>query len=453
MATTMLGHMKESGSHNPSLHLKRSIEYILNPEKTENGKYVGAGNCLLCSAYENMLDTKELFHKKGGRQGYHFVISFPEDDEIDEKLCQQIIEEFAESYLQDQYEYVYAVHNNTDHLHAHLVFNSINRYDGKKYRYEKGDWAKSIQPITNQICKKYNLKQIAFETKNGVYITKRERIMEQVRLIKEASKSYFEFKKNLEIAGYVVKDKKYISVQLNGQGSKYRIGLHEDYISYFAKSEKNKSKEMQSDYGQRLLAEIFNPEQMKAYYEMQNLAKEKRRESNNQVWKYKKQLARLAKTQERIDYLFEYGINDKAQLSARKNFLENLYQELMKERHRIYRERYPLKEVIGAVEQLQLLTSYEQEYQNEKIYEDEHQAYKEAMQILETKGISYQEALQLRDKYENQLKDIKDKRKIIAKEIKVIKRIEDESRMPELESERQKKEIQTEKKQMFSNTK
>ena len=40
----------------------------------------------------------------------------------------------------------------TDHVHSHIVFNSVSFVDGKKYRYEKGDWAKYIQPITNKLC-------------------------------------------------------------------------------------------------------------------------------------------------------------------------------------------------------------------------------------------------------------------------------------------------------------
>lgn len=49
------------------------------------------------------------------------------------------------------------VHDNTAHVHSHIVFNSVSFVDGKKYRYEKGDWAKYIQPITNKLCQEYGL--------------------------------------------------------------------------------------------------------------------------------------------------------------------------------------------------------------------------------------------------------------------------------------------------------
>ena len=64
----------------------------------------------------------------------------------------EITRRFVEEYLGKSYEAVYVVHDNTAHVHSHIVFNSVSFVDGKKYRYEKGDWAKYIQPITNNLC-------------------------------------------------------------------------------------------------------------------------------------------------------------------------------------------------------------------------------------------------------------------------------------------------------------
>lgn len=61
---------------------------------------------------------------------------------------------------------VYVVHDNTAHVHSHIVFNSVSFVDGKKYRYEKGDWAKYIQPITNKLCQEYGLSIIDVDDGN-----------------------------------------------------------------------------------------------------------------------------------------------------------------------------------------------------------------------------------------------------------------------------------------------
>ena len=95
-------HMKEAVGV-PHRHLANAIQYILdeknNEEKTEHGLYVG-GNAGYDSGeiLKTFLDTKELFGKKNGRQGYHFVISFA-PGEVTADEAYQITREFCEKYL------------------------------------------------------------------------------------------------------------------------------------------------------------------------------------------------------------------------------------------------------------------------------------------------------------------------------------------------------------------
>ena len=110
MAITKLDHLKESKKGNPAAHLKNAIRYILNPEKTNGGMFVG-GNCGTSAEeiYASMISTKEFFGKTGGRKGYHFVISFSPGEASCEEAF-QIGKEFCEQYFSNAYEYVYAVH-------------------------------------------------------------------------------------------------------------------------------------------------------------------------------------------------------------------------------------------------------------------------------------------------------------------------------------------------------
>ena len=159
MATTILGHIKE----NKEAHLKRSIAYIMNPAKTENGLWVGS-NCGTDAGeiYDSMMATKETFDKTKGRQGYHFVLSFT-PGETNEKTAYEIAEEFCREYFNNSTDYVFAVHNDHAHIHAHIVFNSVNRISGYKYRYENGDWEKYIQPITDRIARAHGLSELQYE--------------------------------------------------------------------------------------------------------------------------------------------------------------------------------------------------------------------------------------------------------------------------------------------------
>lgn len=160
MAITKMRHIKESGGSNG---LKRSIAYIMNPDKTENGLLVG-GNAgtTVQEVFDVMMETKHHFGKTKGRQGYHFVISWKPGD-ITKELAYQVTGEFCKRYLGDDYDHVYSVHTDQDHIHAHIVFNSVNRRDGYKYRYEKGDWEKFIQPVTDAVCREHGLKDLSMQ--------------------------------------------------------------------------------------------------------------------------------------------------------------------------------------------------------------------------------------------------------------------------------------------------
>lgn len=150
--------------------LRNTIEYILNPKKTEHGNLVGSIGCFPESVLDAMIKTQKQFewrHKGLGakeRLGYHFTISFSQEEQVPPELALQVMKEFSEKLLGEQYEAVYSVHTDTGHIHGHLCFNSVNYKDGKKFRYENGDWARYIQPITDEICQKYGLHTLEMDT-------------------------------------------------------------------------------------------------------------------------------------------------------------------------------------------------------------------------------------------------------------------------------------------------
>ena len=148
--------MKASKNRQIDVHLKQAIAYILKPEKLGDTNLVGGINCLPETAYEMMKATKKMFQKTGGRQGYHFVISLKPGEGTTEQMY-DIAMRFAEELLHNEYEVVVAVHTDREHLHAHIVLNSVNMVNGYKFQYHNGDWKAIIQPITNRLCEEYGL--------------------------------------------------------------------------------------------------------------------------------------------------------------------------------------------------------------------------------------------------------------------------------------------------------
>ena len=112
-----------------------------------------------------MMDTKQAWGKLDGRKGYHIIISW-KPGECTEEKAYQIIQEFCQEYLGENYDYVFGIHTDRKHCHGHIVFNSVNRITGYKYRYERGDWEKFMQPITDKLCVKYGLPKLEYEKGN-----------------------------------------------------------------------------------------------------------------------------------------------------------------------------------------------------------------------------------------------------------------------------------------------
>lgn len=64
------------------------------------------------------------------------------------RTMREVIKEFCEEYLGDDFDYVFSIHNDQKHMHGHIVFNSVNRMSGYKYRYENGDCSHFLPPAS-----------------------------------------------------------------------------------------------------------------------------------------------------------------------------------------------------------------------------------------------------------------------------------------------------------------
>lgn len=162
MAISKVLHMKQAKSGYMAKHLANGLQYIMDPEKTGGGRYISGSGCIPENALAQMLETKRHFGKKDKRQAYHFIISF-EKGEVTEETAFQVLGKFVEEYLGADYEAVYAVHNDTDHIHGHIIFNSVRCTDGRKYDYPKGEWEHRIQPLVNRLCKEHGLSVLDME--------------------------------------------------------------------------------------------------------------------------------------------------------------------------------------------------------------------------------------------------------------------------------------------------
>ena len=145
-----------------AVSLRDAIDYAANRDKTEKSCFESSFACTLETAFEDMRQTKERWHELGGVQGYHLVQSFAAE-EVTPELAHQIAQELAERVLGGQYEYVIGTHLNTDHIHSHIVWNSVSRIDGKKYHSNGKSYITQIRAVSDELCRKYKLSVIDTE--------------------------------------------------------------------------------------------------------------------------------------------------------------------------------------------------------------------------------------------------------------------------------------------------
>ena len=226
MAITKILNIKESEGRNPASHLKNALEYIQNPNKTEECVLVGGINCLPDTAFEQMEETKNIFHKTGKRQGYHVIISFSPEEKVTAEQAMYVLEHFAKDVLGDDYEAVYAVHTDREHMHGHLIWNSVSMTIGKKYNSPKGNWRNHLQPITNKYCDELGLSIMPAEySRNPKNISRdkwekemsmKEIILRDAKMCAYAAGNVEHFKYLMKRLGYVFKKDAWMEVQAPG---------------------------------------------------------------------------------------------------------------------------------------------------------------------------------------------------------------------------------------------
>ena len=226
MAITKILNIMESEGRNPTTHLKNALEYIQNPDKTEECVLVGGINCLPDTAFEQMEETKNIFNKTGKRQGYHVIISFSPEEKVTAEQAMYVLEHFAKDVLGDDYEAVYAVHTDREHMHGHLIWNSVSMTTGKKYNSPKGNWKNHLQPITNKYCDELGLTIMPAEySRNPKNISRdkwekemsmKEIILRDAKMCAYAAGNVEHFKYLMKRLGYVFKKDAWMEVQAPG---------------------------------------------------------------------------------------------------------------------------------------------------------------------------------------------------------------------------------------------
>lgn len=441
---------------------------------------MAALNCQKEHVYQQMRRTKEIFGKTGQRQGYHLIISFAEG-EVDAQTAFEIIGRFAEEYLGKDYEALYAVHDNTEHIHGHIIFNSVSFRSGMKYRYEKGDWAEKIQPVTNRLCEEYGLSVIeAAESRadpggsyrewdgfrDGKFVWA-DMVKRDIDACILQAEDYESFLSMLSEMGYGIKNAdrkegKYLALKPAGMKRFLRCRrLGDDYTE--ERIRERIRKESLSEYHavfkntpqivrcrvKRYRKAALSGLQKKYFARLYRTGQLKKR-PYSQAWRYRDDIRKMKKLQEDYLFLVRHDIHTADDLAAAADHMQEKKNQVSMEKSRVSRKRAGMKPLFDAADEMKSLQECENCYRRgETFFESEHRRWQELDAWLKKEGYSMDSLDALKQHYRHEAALVREKEKAAAGEQRTAERILKDllSGQEGKETDQKRKQEETRKKQ------
>ena len=380
MAITKILNIMESEGRNPASHLKNALEYIQNPDKTEECVLVGGINCLPDTAFEQMEETKNIFHKTGKRQGYHVIISFSPEEKVTAEQAMYVLERFAKDVHGDEYEAVYAVHTDRKHMHGHLIWNSVSMTTGKKYNSPKGNWKNHLQPITNKYCDELGLSIMPAEySRNPKNISRdkwekemsmKEIILRDAKMCAYAAGNVEHFKYLMKRLGYVFKKDAWMEVQASGFRYYHKLAkldemFSEDMLRHYVDMPWMSKPYFYSSDIRGLHRAKLSPFQKKFYAKLYRLRIVEQKRFVVGGAKYTEDLKRFHRLQDEYLLLVNNDIKSVVELVDFISEKEDKIQQIEDRQKEIYRESSSRKRSIKNEEQYREYQIWHMEVQEE----------------------------------------------------------------------------------------
>lgn len=374
MAITKLLKIKSASSGKTSSGLLQCLRYIANPEKTEQMLLIGGtsgGDPDL--TYADMIANKESWGKTSGTQGYHYILSLPPDEHPNTVKLQQLTEEFCKELLREKHLYAYAIHTDKNHLHSHIVFDSVSLEDGHMWKSGKYDWLARIQPITDMLCRKFGLRTLDFDPDNRIEkknqthaewenatqdplmmkkeISWTEIIRRDIDDVLSCSRTWSDFIARMIDNHYEVKDGVHLSLRPEGKERFVRSGRLGDFYAKEALMKRiGVPVQTENSYGDsqpmlQAIREFFQKTGTENLSEFGNRYYQRWYaysyvNQSQTPWKYKKDLVTLGKYTDRCAYMFRHDITSEENLQRHLQTLQDKKNEIKKELMRVNNQIY-----------------------------------------------------------------------------------------------------------------
>lgn len=436
MATTRFIAMHINKGKNIAQCIKNRIDYAINPDKTENGKYISSYGCNPETIQGEFLLSKSIYANKTGREQKNNVIAYQirqsfKPGEVTPQKANDIGYKLAMKFTKGNYAFIVATHIDKSHIHNHIIFNSTSLDCNKKFRDFLGS-AKAIRKISDYICIENGLSIIENPKKTksnyGKWLGNKKQTSHSEKLrikideaLQQKPKNINEFFNIMKELGYEIKTGKHIAfksseqkkyIRLNSLGKGYTqqdiFNKIEGKTQYFNKNiyEKNinfiidiqeKINEGKSE-GYVHWAKIFNAKQISAtlnYISENNIQNydvldEKVKKISESFNNISDEIKDREKQMNDINQLKKHIINylktkDIYNTYKQKNFSIKFYEEhkeelIINKSSKKFFDKYNIKK-LPSIKSLQC-KYMELLYENKKAYKQYHKLKKEMKELL-----------------------------------------------------------------------
>lgn len=205
--------------------LKKAIDYICNPAKTDGKLLVSSFGCAAETADIEFAWTRRHAIDKGTHLGRHLIQAF-EPGETTPEQAHEIGMQLAKEILGGRYEFVLTTHIDKGHIHNHLIFNSVSFTDYHHYHSNKRSYH-YIRRVSDRLCKEHGLSVITPGQNKGKSYTEynaektgtsyKAKLKAAIDRLIPVSNDFEDLLRCLQNEGYEIKRGKYISCRASHQ--------------------------------------------------------------------------------------------------------------------------------------------------------------------------------------------------------------------------------------------
>lgn len=218
-------------NHTIDTTLRKAIDYIINPDKTDAKLLVHAYACTPEFADVEFDWTRKKAIDKGEHLARHIIQAFSPGETTPEQ-AHEIGKRFADELLGGKFEYILTTHIDKGHIHNHIICNDVSFVDYKHIHINE-KWYNRSRRINDKLCKEYGLSVVEpnaeRKNKNTKYENKpvswRAKLKAEIDKIIPQAKDFEDFLRLMELNGYEVKRGEYISLRATRQGQERFIRL------------------------------------------------------------------------------------------------------------------------------------------------------------------------------------------------------------------------------------